>query len=97
MRRRTDGLNSCKTLDDLCADLAREGYVLSSQTLYIRLIPRRVDNTEGKRPLRTVPVKLRKEQNSMRNRHIDAKFTFATKGCFRDIVSLFGSKSVFVL
>ena len=47
-RRRTDVLNSCKTLDDLHATLRKEGYILTTQALYLRLIPRRADRQEGK-------------------------------------------------
>ena len=46
-RRRTDVISSCKKLDDLHAALRKEGYVLSRQALYLRLIPRRVDSQEG--------------------------------------------------
>ena len=43
-RRRIDVLNSCKTLDDLHAALLKEGYILSRQALYLRLISRRADS-----------------------------------------------------
>ena len=77
-KRCTDVLNAYKTLDDLRAGLLKEGYILSCQALYLRLIPRRIDNTEGKQHVRTVPVKLRKAQNNLQNRHKNADFTFAT-------------------
>ena len=34
-RHRTDVLNTCKSLDDLCAGLVKEGYILSWQALYL--------------------------------------------------------------
>ena len=77
--RRTDVLNSCKTLDDLHAAFRKVDYFLSRQALYLRLIPRRADSQKGKRHVRTVPVKLRKAKNTPRNRHADADFTFASK------------------
>ena len=46
-RRRTEVLNACHSLDDLRAALLKEGYILSRQALYLRLIPRRSDNLEG--------------------------------------------------
>ena len=52
---------------------------------------------EGKQYVRTVPVKLRKAQNYLRNRHKDADFTFATKQFFQDIVALFETISVFTI
>ena len=45
--------------------------------------------------MRTVPVKLRKAKNTLRNRHADAHFTFAIKWQMCDI-SLSGS-DLFVL
>ena len=57
-RRRNDVLSSCKTIDDLHATLWKEDYVLSRQALYLRLILRRADSQEGKRYVRTVPVKI---------------------------------------
>ena len=96
-RRRTDVLNGCKTLDDLHAGLLKEGYVRSRQALYLRLIPRRSDTIEGKLHVRTVPVKIRKAQNTLRKKHEDANFCFATKQYMEDIASLFGAENVFVL
>ena len=54
--KRTDVLNSFKTLDDLHAALRKEGYVLSRQALYLRLLPRRADSQEGKLHMRTAPL-----------------------------------------
>lgn len=96
-RRRTEILNSCSTLDDLRAALLKDGYVLSRQALYLRLIPRRRDSIEGKRHIRTVPVKIRKATNNLRKKHVDADFTFANKTYLQDIATLFGPESVFVL
>ena len=36
----TDVLNAFKTLDDLRTGLIKEGYILSRQAFYLRLIPR---------------------------------------------------------
>ena len=88
-RRQTDVLNSCKTLDDLHATLRKEGYILRIRALYFRLIPRSADSQEGKRHVRTVPVKLRKAKNTLRNRHADADFTFAiNRQCVISYLSL---------
>ena len=48
MRRPTDTLNFCKTLDDLFAGLLKESYVLSCKKLFLWLIPDRSDNAERK-------------------------------------------------
>ena len=96
-RRRTDILDSCQTLDDLRAALLKEGYVLSRSALYLRLVPRRTNTSEGKRHVTTVSVKIRRAKNNLRSRHQDADFTFATKDYLKSIASFYGSESVFVL
>ena len=96
-RRQTDILNLCKTLEDLHATLQKEGYILTRQALHLRFIPPRADRQEGKRHVRTVPVKLQKAKNTLSNRHADADYTFAIKRQMHNIVSLFGSDDVFVL
>ena len=96
-RRRTDVLNACKSLDELHASLLAEGYILSRQAAYLGVIPKRSDSHEGKRHVHTVPVKIRRVQNNLRNKHENANFCFATKQYMKDIVSLFGAKNVFVL
>ena len=88
-------VNACKTLDDLHAGLLKEGYVLSRQALYLHLIPRKSDTIEGKRHVWTVPVKIRKAQNTLRNKHGDANFCFATKQYMKDITFLFDAENVF--
>ena len=63
----------------------------------LRLIPRRADSQKGKRKVRTVPVKLRKAKNTLRNRYAEVNFTYAIKRQMRDIVFLSGSNNLFVL
>ena len=65
--------------------------------MYIRLIKRRADTIEGKHHVRTVPVKIGKAKKTLRNRHDDANFTFATKRYMQDIASLLGQENVFAL
>ena len=71
--------------------------MLSRQALYHRLIPRRADSIEGKRHIRTVPVRIKRAANNLRNRHVDSDFTFATKNQLKEVASTFGSESVAVL
>ena len=96
-RRRTDVLNACKSLDELHAGFLAEGYILSCQAAYLRVIPKRSDSHDGKCHVHTVPVKIRRAQNNLRNKHQDANFCFATKQYMKDIVSLFGANNLFVL
>ena len=57
-KRRPDIFEACHTLDDLCAALLKEGYNLSRSALYYRLVPCKSNSTEGKKHVRTVPMKI---------------------------------------
>ena len=57
-RRRSEELRSCKTLDDLQKSLVAQGYSLSRSATYLRLLPGKSSSLEGKRHIKTVPVKL---------------------------------------
>lgn len=48
-RRRTEIINTCKTLDDLVNKLKGLGYDIKRSSVYLRLIPRRIDSIEGQR------------------------------------------------
>lgn len=96
-RRRTELLSACLTLDDLASELKKQNYHLSRSAVYLRLMPRRSDTTEGKKHIHSVPVKLRRPENTERKGHANANFAFATKGYFKSIASIFGPDAVFVL
>ena len=84
-------------MNDLRAALLKEGYFLSRNALYLRLVPRRSDSNEGEKHVRTVPVKIRRSKNNLRARHEDSNFTFATKEYLKAVASFFGPENVFVL
>lgn len=96
-RRRTEVLNACLTLDDLAVELRKLNFTLSRSALYLRLIPRRIDSTEGKKHVQTVPVKLRRPENSERKQHENANFAFATKDYLKCIAWIFGPQAVFAV
>ena len=96
-RRHNDVLDACEALDNLRAVLLKEGHVLTRTALCLCLISRRSDPVEGKQLVRTVPVKIRKVKNNLRNKHQDTKFTFATKQYMKDIASLLGPENMFAL
>ena len=56
-RRREDLFRSVKTLSDLQKALEDMGYQLSRSALYTRLLPKAENSAEGKRHVRTVPVR----------------------------------------
>ena len=96
-RRRSQELRSCKTLDDLNKSLLKLGYCLSRSATYLRLMPKRSNTLEGIRHIKTFPVKLIKADNTARDRHIDAGFTFACMQYMDEICSMFGPDSCFYL
>ena len=58
-RRRSEMIRSVRTLSDLQSKLKNDfGFNLSRSATYLRLMPRRGDNLEAKRHVKTVPVKL---------------------------------------
>ena len=85
------------TLDDLRDCLIKDGYELSRSPLYLRLLLRRHDTIEGKRHVKTVPVKIRRYKTDLRKKHADANFTSATKEHLKNIATMFAPDSVLVL
>lgn len=96
-RRRSDILRSCTTLDQLVSELRARGYDYSRTAVYHRLIPRRSDTIEGKRHVRTVPVKLARATASQRKSHQDSHFAAATVSFVKYHVIYLGPRSAFFL
>ncbi|CAG8717623.1 18158_t:CDS:2, partial [Cetraspora pellucida] len=61
------------------------------------LFPKRHSSYEGKRHVKTVPVRLLRSQNTARRSHKDTRFCAALIRNIKEIVSLLGSKSVLVI
>ena len=59
-KRRSEMLRSVQTLDDLHSLLENEGFKISRNATYCRLLPKKRNSTEGKRHVKTVPVKLQR-------------------------------------
>lgn len=93
-KRRSDELRACKTLRQM-ADLLRErGYELSNSALYLRLLPRRSDTSEGRRHVTTVPVKLCRAQADLHRDHADQQFCRATINGLEEVASILGPDQV---
>ena len=60
-------------------------------------MPRRVDSQEGKRHVKTVPIKLIKAQTSEHKSHIDTDFCVASIRALDSLASFFGPEQVFYL
>ncbi|CAF4663525.1 unnamed protein product, partial [Rotaria sp. Silwood2] len=69
--RSSNLISPCITLDKLTERLKERGFVLSRSATYLRLIPRRSNSIEGKRHVRTVPIRLIKANNDQHKKHDD--------------------------
>ena len=96
-RRRTEMINTCKTLDDLVEQLKGLGYNLKRSSIYLRLLPRRQDSIEGKRHKNVANVKLRKAQNNKRSKNPDRWFAATTAQMTEDLAVLMGKDNVAIL
>ncbi|CAF4841602.1 unnamed protein product, partial [Rotaria sp. Silwood1] len=67
--RRSQTIRPCLTLDDLREKIKERGYDIKRSTLYYRLLPHRVNSVDGKKHVRTVPVRLRKALNDEHGKH----------------------------
>lgn len=93
-KRRSEALGSCKTLADLHSELKSLGYTISKSATYLRLLPRNHKTTEGKKHVRTVPVRLLRAQNNFHEKHVDQYFCTATIRGIETIASILGPDQV---
>ena len=93
-RRRSPVIRSTKTLDDLTEALKSHGYNLSRSSVYLHLRPRNKASREGKRHVKTCPVKLIKAENKEHKYHPDTKFAKATISNLEEVASILGPREV---
>ena len=93
-RRQSEKLRTMKTLNDLTAELHKMGFTLSRSGVYLHLLPRRPNSTEGKRHIETVPVKLCRPQSDLHHGHPDQDFCTASIRALEDLSSLLGPNEV---
>ena len=96
-RRRSEGLRSVTTVDELADKLEELNYNVSRSAAYLRLLPRRADFREGKRHINTVPVKLLRPEHSLRKAHEDRMFAKAGIDYIIVLCEIFGPAAVNVL
>ena len=93
-RKRTESLRSVSTLDDLQKELTKMGFNLSRSALYIHLLPRRGNTSEGKKHVNRVPLKLLRPENSLRKKTDDRMFDKSLIDNMFEVFKLFGPKAV---
>ena len=96
-KRQSDVYRSIKTLQELTDQLVSDGFKISRSGVYLRLLPKRSSNLEGKRHVETVPVRLIRAQNDAHSKHIDMHFCTATIKHLEELASILGPNEVFFL
>ena len=93
-KRRSEVIRTIKTLDQLTIALRAEGFNLHRSSVYLRLIPRNQATHEGKRHVKTAPVKLARAQNSEHKGHPATRSAKATLGYLEELAGLPGPEEV---
>ncbi|CAF1269054.1 unnamed protein product, partial [Didymodactylos carnosus] len=96
-RRRTDVIRSCLSLDALKEQLNERGFQISRTATYYRLLPKSSRTIDGKKHVHTVPVRIRRPENSRHKYHEDTKFTLSTINDLKTMAAALGDESVFYL
>jgi hypothetical protein len=89
-RRRTDILRTITTLNDLCKELEKLGFIISRSATYLRLQAKRKNSNEGKKHVKCLPIRLLRPENNLRKENIDRMFAKSLVDDVHDIYSLFG-------
>ena len=87
-------LHNWTTLDELPQKLTNLGFKLSRSAVYLRLLPKRDDLHEGKRHVRTEPVKLLRSEHSLRKKNIDRMYAKSFIDDMMSISELIGGDAV---
>ena len=78
------------TLDHLLSELEARGFKIKRSAVHLKLLPKRSSSIEGKRHIKTVPVRICKLQNDFYDRHQDADFCFSIVKDLQLLASLLG-------
>ena len=96
-RCRMECLRTVTTLDDLHSELKSLGFSVSRSATYLRLLPSRGSTSEGYRHVQTVPVKLTRPENNLRQKVKDRMFAKSFMDDLINVCKLFGPQSVLFL
>ncbi|XP_065667542.1 uncharacterized protein LOC136087861 [Hydra vulgaris] len=92
-RRRSEVLWSIENFDKLTSEMNKIGFAISKSALYTRLLPRSYGTLEGKRHVKTVPVRLISPQNESYLKHVDGLFCSSIK-YVEEVCSILGPDEV---
>ncbi|XP_065676009.1 uncharacterized protein LOC136092190 [Hydra vulgaris] len=93
-KRRSEVLRSIKTLDELTSEKNKIGFAISKSALYTHLLPRSYGTLEGKRHVKTVPVRLISPQNKSHLKRVDGLFFSSTIKYVEEVRSILGPDEV---
>ena len=96
-RRRDNTIRTVRTLNQLKEELHNLGFQVSRSGIYLKLLPRDANCIEGRRHVKTVPVKLTKPQNNLRKGHKDRIFTRETCQAVDEIAHNLGPEACIFL
>lgn len=91
---RSETLRTVKTLDELTEGLRNAGFEICRSSVYYRLLPRNSRSLDGKRHVKTVPVKLAKPGKDLHHTHDDGFFCTASMNALDELASLLGPAEV---
>ena len=94
-RQRNEMLRTITTLDDLNKELLKLGFSISRSATYLRFYHN--DSIEGKRHVKTVPVKLPRPENTVRRVNTDRMYAKCSADYLQRFCSLFGPDAVLFL
>lgn len=89
-KRQSSIVRSCTKLSSLHEMLQRKGIEISRSATYLRLIPRRSNTNEGKKHVKTCPVRMIRAQTSEHKAHVDTEFCIANVRAVKSIASFLG-------
>ena len=89
-RRRTDVLRTITTLNELCKELEKLGFIISRSATYLRLKAKNKNSNEAKRHVKCLPIRLLRPENNLRKENEDRIFAKSLVDDVHDIYSLFG-------
>ena len=92
-KRREDLFRSVKTTDQLQSALDEMGYKLSRTAVYYQLLPKDSRSPDGKKHVRTVPVRLVRPENNLRKKHPDRMFAAESYNCCFKIAETIGPEA----
>lgn len=96
-RRQSESIRTIRTLSQLTEELQLAGFVISRSATYYHLLPANPRAADGKRHMKSAPVRLIRATNDLHTSHVDSEFARATIDHLKELASLLGPNEVAVI